>query len=971
MQNGAVLPDHAPQAVSRPTFGRNLTISTQTASSDQNQHLPQFVSGSEVGGHLAAYTRSSVPPSTSAVTSSTGRLEVSNVQSPMLPSPAPSDDQSDNLNLTFDVGNHFNVPTAPPVTSAPPIPSPSSLQSPGVLRVSGPTPAHSAPHLSSNYQTNAFSKRSYDALSAEQQKRQRTDQNSTSIANQAYNSRQSSHSGSITSMNYPIGSDGPENSRNDASSQSPQAQFLLSIDRFVSEQAAKLTNLDRQRCDLLKEGCKNDDQLYLLLHRMFCCFHFDNLRSDGQSAYDASVKAGLERLSGLIKPNSELSFEGLYFFAHSLSPLQLAMTKPTLYNVHHQQAIFFLQRLGESWKRLVAMCSQRGYPLFVEEMEELLLLTSPTLQSVVFRALHHMLSGSSNSFLGGCTDRLFNRNRQRSVERAITGSSLSSQQKQTLISNFGGEYHALLNQWARNGQNSPDRSMLQRQNPLQQALRSEVQNAASPSIQSVPSRTNVPLHQTTTAPSIQWTSGGRQAGGTSARGQSSVLDAYASQYRLLATNGAGPSGPRQLNAYTSLLRRPSAPVLSSKKSSQNTMTTAPTMYTNPLRSAASIGGAVVGPPNVSTGQVSLTSQDVLSSSLAHVVGYSAIPYQKLKRDGFPNSALRLYRFLKAVKLGPLAVGPQWPNLQYSFDISENEWSAKVKDSSVTASDVPQRQYAHGLLLFRLRCAQVSGDCREFVEDQWVVQDHVWPKTIFVTINGIHAELRKKDIYGKDFPVDLTPFILQGLNFIEISCLVDTDEIGAGLYAFAVEVVGVVDEEWIRQQPKGLPFDESLAFITRGLSSIADDDDLTVVDPYVSIDLVDPFMATIFRTPVRGKECLHRECFDLETYLQTRKAQSKGMPTSADDWKCPICRKDARPTSLVVDEFLVSVRQRLQEDNKLDAKALRVKPDGTWEAKFERQDEDKRIRSQTPGQRVPDMSGKHDAASAVVIDLEDD
>ena len=56
-----------------------------------------------------------------------------------------------------------------------------------------------------------------------------------------------------------------------------------------------------------------------------------------------------------------------------------------------------------------------------------------------------------------------------------------------------------------------------------------------------------------------------------------------------------------------------------------------------------------------------------------------------------------------------------------------------------------------------------------------------------------------------------------------------------------------------------------------------------------------------------------------------------------NWRCPICDKDARPQSLIVDNYLVHVRAELERNNQLaDAKAIRIKADGSWELKTEQE-----------------------------------
>jgi hypothetical protein len=134
----------------------------------------------------------------------------------------------------------------------------------------------------------------------------------------------------------------------------------------------------------------------------------------------------------------------------------------------------------------------------------------------------------------------------------------------------------------------------------------------------------------------------------------------------------------------------------------------------------------------------------------------------------------------------------------------------------------------------------------------------------------------------------------------------------------------------------IPASKTLNTIKRVLAgpSMDDDDEITMVVSDLSIDLADPFTARIFDIPVRGSSCLHRECFDLETFLDTRKSKFSGQPSLVDVWKCPLCGADARPYALRVDEFFLTVRAKLADVGNLDVKAILVSADGSWKPKFE-------------------------------------
>jgi len=138
------------------------------------------------------------------------------------------------------------------------------------------------------------------------------------------------------------------------------------------------------------------------------------------------------------------------------------------------------------------------------------------------------------------------------------------------------------------------------------------------------------------------------------------------------------------------------------------------------------------------------------------------------------------------------------------------------------------------------------------------------------------------------------------------------------------------------QNQRIPAKQTLDNIKKSLTGAvaSDDDEIVMVASDLTIDLADPFMAKIFEIPVRGSTCLHRECFDLETFLNTRPSKPKHpeQPSMVDVWKCPLCGRDARPYTLRVDDFLISVREKLASDGMLDCKAILVAADGSWKVK---------------------------------------
>jgi hypothetical protein len=117
--------------------------------------------------------------------------------------------------------------------------------------------------------------------------------------------------------------------------------------------------------------------------------------------------------------------------------------------------------------------------------------------------------------------------------------------------------------------------------------------------------------------------------------------------------------------------------------------------------------------------------------------------------------------------------------------------------------------------------------------------------------------------------------------------------------------------------------------------VPDNDDAEVSS--LTISLLDPFLADrIWDIPVRGTDCRHTECFDLEIFLsQCKPREEPGYPSMPDCWRCPICRGDARPQKLMIDGFLSHIRGELAHRSLLSSKSIKVWSNGS---RFPRPDE---------------------------------
>ncbi|KAL4875953.1 hypothetical protein BJY04DRAFT_200869 [Aspergillus karnatakaensis] len=207
----------------------------------------------------------------------------------------------------------------------------------------------------------------------------------------------------------------------------------------------------------------------------------------------------------------------------------------------------------------------------------------------------------------------------------------------------------------------------------------------------------------------------------------------------------------------------------------------------------------------------------------------------------------------------------------------------------------------------------------------------------MSVNDLEVFPRRKLHNGRDLPLDITTALREGLNSITIHFILGPAELKEFTYAMALEVLTFTTPANAKTLIQHLPAAESRERIRERLArnSSTEDDELCIVSDDLRVSLVDPYTARLFVVPVRGRQCEHLECFDHETFIQTHALKSGDRSALEADWRCPICRQDARPQSLVVDEFLAEVRSELERTNRCDgARTLQIKADGAWEVQTE-------------------------------------
>ncbi|TVY20755.1 Zinc finger MIZ domain-containing protein 2 [Lachnellula arida] len=384
----------------------------------------------------------------------------------------------------------------------------------------------------------------------------------------------------------------------------------------------------------------------------------------------------------------------------------------------------------------------------------------------------------------------------------------------------------------------------------------------------------------------------------------------------------------------------------------------------------------------------LINPDVTALHQAHLRS-PILVVSEMFPDSQNDKSQRYYQAMKGFALGPVKIPKDIALTDFFFTVRADDLALIPRDRSAGAGKVPTRELTSGALQYRFRCIQTKPEVTVCLPPDWAVSDTVWPASIFALFNSEHLEIRRKLQHGKDLPIDLTQSIAAaGANFqnkIKISMPKSHQRVMKDHgYFIAVEVIETIKHQEIMEmclQHQCISANHTLEAIKKSLAPVGDDnDDFAIVASDLTLSLADPFTTRIFDIPVRGNKCLHRECFDLETFLLTRNSKPKRpqQPCMVDVWKCPLCGKDARPYSLRVDNFLVSVRYELEKQHNLDVKAILISPDGNWRAKPEPKvqkrkapyDDDSSDDEQ-PRQQSARETSKKKAVEVIELDDDDD
>ncbi|PGH00745.1 hypothetical protein GX51_05626 [Blastomyces parvus] len=712
---------------------------------------------------------------------------------------------------------------------------------------------------------------------------------------------------------------------------------------------------ENRRILLLRTACENEDVFYIALHQVYC-LHTISSDSLRRLKFGDRQTAALELLSQFLVPNDYLSTPFVEACATFPAPFEDVFRYWSIYRDVCHQVISFLNAMADRWPPFEASIATRGYPPLVDELIDTLGLTSPTFRRIIFTACHRRFTGAQNDGIAQSCGRIFLKNEefyQQRLLRKHTANPVFPAQIQSQNESFKRQYQQILkpyitasravhgatiypspqqNQGAHFPVTGASSRQSQPQNPIIQGPQRPPIPRAYPQVQSSypspaanPSPYPLQLRQ-------QYASAPITSGVHTTISSHTHSHAAAPGRPMMTQPHSNPRPPissqfMPLSANTNTRLQSGAFIHSSIQPSQSNSTTAQSFYPRPnnlLLPPAGVPPMAIANPNpVLVG----LHQAFLRENIVTLID---------KDSG--NGPTRLFQYLHSFAILPSYIHMQAPIYKLRFTItSEGCQKFPIRLNTVTKHSSPVLGSSDGRQMYQLRCIKSNSPFRTLSEHQWAVSDTAWPTAIYIHVNKIEHFVRRKPHFGRDLPLNITSSLKEGLNEMTVTILWGAAERNSkATYAMALEILEFASpsrvSSVIQHQLPSTSLDQIKTRLT-GLNT--NDDDIAVVDEHMTVDLIDPFTARIFNVPARTKFCSHMECFDLETFLMTRLPRSAKGHGMGEDWKCPICGNDARPKSLIVDDFFVAIRAKLEEIKQLEeVKAIIVRPDGSWKPKPE-------------------------------------
>lgn len=810
--------------------------------------------------------------------------------------------------------------------------------------------------------------------------------------------------------------------------------LIAAIDRQVSiwtQLGASLTKIESERLHLVRYACASGDWFFIVIHRLYSHWFLDrnslftSLQASGcDHQVFSRIEASLRTLVPILRADTEVRmfcrtwFSTFPIVTKSFSELQLIVPQTTLNGV-----IAFLNGFWSRWPAASTQVSNRGFPLLVHELN-CMHCSSATLQRILLAYQIHGVVGDSSAFFtelaadqayedwaaanGTAEDLRTEMRRQRARRLSeLLGKDQGGLQRQSPgypgTSSPASRDHPepMTTQRQGGASHSPQIGALHQPHVPQQghqdvrAQSFRILASHGPAIQPlgpqathhspVPQPLPQPLPQphhsaipTVLSPVIDRTQQG------SAQGQLSMRHSSHQQQNV----GASPSAVHHNYSY-----EPSAQTPNGDGGGRTAISNTQFPLLDPQNAAHSQSSLMV-PEQITIPSRTVPSHVLPPNEPSFPQLYTrVIPPAEYPHNAWDHTSLEpgmhLVRLRSPMRrhcgeldksfyqyiweyAGVRVLAPKFGLEHIDFEISDSCFENLVKPTTRDGQEV--HSFREGSLRVRLRLCKLPEDVADFESTASAVAPTNWPEHIYISFNDEHLQLRRKQHFRHDLPIELTNTVQKGKNTVVISLPnpLNAEKV-IQKYLLTIDIIKTSSADVIRsmvQESDHFRLDDTKAELRQRLIG-SNDDDIVIEDKHLSVTIADPFSSTLFITPVRSIHCKHVQCFDLDTWLATRRpkpSKRRGEPCKVDEWQCPICGGDARPQNLRIDDFFVNVRARLLASGADGTKVIKVDEEGNWVGVEVQDDSDDD--SVTKGEAFTAQVRNNRAPQVIVLDDDD-
>jgi hypothetical protein len=701
------------------------------------------------------------------------------------------------------------------------------------------------------------------------------------------------------------------------------------LDEYFKPRDQILNPIDQGRRILLQEAIRKDDFFYLILSQVFCLYTCDRQLMPKQlGRVEPSSWTYLERL---LCSNKAMSPLVVTWFASFPAPVHIVFASGECQFYLNQLVIIesFLQELPRRWDAMIEASKRMLAPPLTQDMVEELYLISPIVQTTAFRAIARIFWNGGEDNPGLRFLEILHKVDQETYTFRHWRRSKSEKEA------AHGMYAYVHNVWQQScmlpGVSATEfvlpraRDFFEQTPPsMQQALNAnangQFNRGDAQQLQLMEMNSRI-LAQRQPVPG---------------------LSADQSRTLLQSSNHPGaqqglPPNPLQHLQYQPMQLHPgrliNPPIIPSNGNAARPLPNMPQMSAHQPQIHATKYSSRLFPPANAPARPLPVQPDTPRVSLHQAHLRSPIPGNRQLVAGAPP----LYRHVTGYALRPTQVDRSLCAQSITLSVSQAELdNVPITSPGLLPGEPGIRTLQEGSFLYRLRCCKMPLGKGFDTEASWTTAITTWPDIFTFKLNDTFLEPRRKLHHGRCLPVDLTSLLRAGDNTLSVYTIPTPSETSS--YVVAIEQVGVSSHNTIVSGITPISAADSLTAIKRSLESPPDeDDDIAMTSSTLTIPLFEPYRNDrICVTPVRGSACLHRECFDLETFLSQCKREEPGYPCVPDCWRCPICKGDVRPQTLVKDGFLMQVKEELAQKNLLDTRAIIVEENGSWKPRVEAQ-----------------------------------